>query len=153
MKDYSKYNARTYEEYGKIWQSQKDCVFCSLKKKYIILEKEGFVLTVNIYPYIDGHLLIIPRKHIEAVGEVTKEEWGTILDLMKIGKDLLKNALGVRDSWFLYRLSDGFGGGKTVAHFHAHLVPFSEKLFKFEYQKIEKSPETIARELRDARAS
>ncbi|MBU4381326.1 HIT domain-containing protein [Candidatus Parcubacteria bacterium] len=146
--DYSNYNARTYQEYSKIWTATGKCVFCDLKEKYIAAEKNGIVLTVNIFPYIDGHLLIIPRRHIEDFDDCSDKEWKTIKELSKLGKKLLKRSLGVKDVWFIYRIAKGFGAQKTVAHAHAHLIPYSEKLFKWEFQKIGIAPESLASKLR-----
>ena len=150
MPDYSNYNSRTYGSYAKIWQSTGKCVFCDLREKYIIAEKDGVVLTVNIFPYIDGHLLIIPRRHIEDFDDCTSLEWETIKYLSTLGKKLLKRSLDVKDVWFVYRIAKGFKAQKTVAHAHAHLIPYSEKLFKWEFQKIETSPEVLADKLRSS---
>jgi len=149
MPDYSNYNSRTYGDYAKVWQSTGKCVFCDLKDKYIIMEKDGVVLTVNIFPYINGHLLIIPRRHFEDFDEATQKEWSAVKKLSEIGKYLLQNSLKVQSVWFLHRMGKGFKAQKTVAHAHAHLIPFDEKLFKWEFQEITTAPIYLASKLRE----
>ena len=150
MPDYSNYNARTYNAYGEIWRNTGKCVFCDLKDKYIITEKNKIVLTMNIFPYIDGHLLIIPRRHFESFEEMTKKEWSTMKDLADIGKKLIEKVTGNKDVWFLYRMPKGWTAQKTVPHMHAHLIPFHKDLFKWDYQEIKNSPEEFAKEFRKA---
>ncbi|OGC51281.1 hypothetical protein A2982_04180 [candidate division WWE3 bacterium RIFCSPLOWO2_01_FULL_39_13] len=148
MPDYSNYNARTYESYSEIWKNTGKCVFCDLKDKYIITEKDGVVLTVNLFPYIDGHLLIIPRRHFENFEDADKIEWEATKTLADIGEKLIKKFCSTEGVWFLFRLEEGFKSQKTVAHAHAHLIPYSPKLFKWEFQKVEFPPEEFAKELR-----
>jgi len=56
-------NPRVSDWYDRVVSSLDKCVFCDLKSKYIIAEEGGMVLSVNLFPYLDGHLLIIPRGH------------------------------------------------------------------------------------------
>lgn len=148
--DYSNYNARTYNDYSKIWTQTGKCVFCDLKDKYIITRKDGVVLTVNIFPYINGHLLIIPERHIEDYDEATQKEWEATKYLADLGKDLLKKACNIKDVWFIYRMARGFRAQKTVTHAHAHLIPYDIKLFKWEFLQITEPPLDLATKLRSS---
>ena len=148
MPDYSNYNSRTYGEYGKIWRNTGKCVFCDLKDKYIIAEMDDVVLTVNIFPYIVGHLLIIPRRHFEAFEDMNDKEIVSIKKLADKGRQIISECTKSEHVWFLYRMARGYGSQKTVPHVHAHLIPYSDDLFKWEYQNIDTSPEEIAKEFR-----
>jgi len=146
--DYSNYNARKDGEYGEIWTDTDKCVFCDLKEKYIVDEKDGIVLTVNLFPYYDGHLMIIPRRHFEKFDEVTPKEWVTMQELAKIGIKLLREKLGIEDVWVLFRAPGGNGAGKSVKHAHMHLVPYEKGCVEWRYGEITISPEEMARRLR-----
>ena len=150
MPDYSNYNARAYNKYGEIWRNTGKCVFCDLKDKYIVTKIDSVVLTVNIFPYIDGHLLIIPRRHIEAYSEMNDTETKAIKELAVLGEKLIQKVYKHKDIWFMYRMAKGFTGQKTVPHVHAHLIPFSAQLFKWEFQKISVPPEESAQKFRDS---
>ena len=53
------------------------CLFCDQEnvKKYLIAESTGWIVRANAYPFIDGAVLIIPKRHIEFVHQTTSEEW------------------------------------------------------------------------------
>lgn len=142
--------ARTSADYwyDEAWKKAGKCVFCDLRKKYIIAEENGIVLAANLYQYIDGHLLIIPRRHFEDLLETTEMEWKTILHLAKLGIKRLRERMGIEEVWFLDRAPGGFAAGKTVKHAHAHLIPHSPKLFQWKFQPVKIHPEELARKLR-----
>lgn len=146
--DYSNFKARQKGEYEKAWQSTGKCVFCDLRDKYIIYEKNGVVLTTNLFPYIDGHLMVIPRRHSETIQEVTVEEWAEFKHIIEIGSELLKKTLKIKDVWVLYRIGEGYRAGKSVVHSHIHLIPYSLDLIKMEYQELNISPQELAEKLR-----
>lgn len=142
--------ARTSADYWyeEAWKNAGKCVFCDLKQKYIIAEKNNVVLAVNLYQYIDGHLLIIPRRHFEDLTETTDEEWQTIFYMAKLGIKRLRSRMKIEEVWFLNRAPGGFAAGKTVSHAHAHLIPFSPKLFQWKFQPVKIHPEELTRKLK-----
>jgi diadenosine tetraphosphate (Ap4A) HIT family hydrolase len=143
-------SARTSADYWyeEAWKKAGKCVFCDLREKYIITEKNGIVLVANLYQYIDGHLLIIPRRHFEDLLETTDSEWKKILHLAKVGIERLRERMGIEELWFLDRAPGGFAAGKTVKHAHAHLIPYSQKLFQWKFQDIKMHPVELAKKLR-----
>ncbi len=142
--------ARTSADYWyeEAWKEAGKCVFCDLRDKYIIAEKNKIILAVNLYQYIDGHLLIIPRRHFEDFLETTADEWETMLHLAKLGIERLRARIGIEEVLFLDRAPGGFAAGKTVKHAHAHLIPFSKELFKWKSQEVSIHPEVLAKKLR-----
>lgn len=138
--DYSNFNARANGQYEKIWQSTGKCVFCDLKDKYIVHEINGVVLTMNLFPYAVGHMLIIPRRHFEMFEEVTKEEWATMQELSKIAIDVLKKTIKTDKLWLLFRAPAGYGAGKSVNHAHMHVIPYELGLMEFKYKDITQDP-------------
>jgi diadenosine tetraphosphate (Ap4A) HIT family hydrolase len=147
--NYNDYNARFNGNYTSIWQNTGKCVFCDLKEKYIIQEQNGVVLTVALFPYINGHLLIIPRRHIECYSDMNQKEWKSMQELLNIGIKLLRDSeVEFKDYWFMYRIPDGFKAGKTVNHTHGHILPYNDDLHKFNYQNITYPPIVLAENLR-----
>ncbi|MBM3208844.1 adenylyltransferase/cytidyltransferase family protein [Candidatus Shapirobacteria bacterium] len=126
------------------------CVFCDLKEKYLIAEKNGVVLTVALFPYIDGHLLIIPRRHVERLGELNEKEQETIFYLEKYGAKILKERLGVENIWILLREGEGIKAGKTVNHFHVHLIPYDQEVIKMGEKRLTMEPIVMAKKLRES---
>src|SRR5687767_14013400 len=85
-------SARTSGKYTEIWQNTGKCVFCDLKEKYILHEENGVALTINLYPYIDGQMMAIPKRHLSSPKELTSEEWETMRKFSYIAKKLIKKA-------------------------------------------------------------
>lgn len=137
--------------YGEIWKTVNKCVFCDLRKRYVIMELDGMALTVNIYPYVDGNLMIVPKRHITYLKDLTPKEWEAVRALQYIAKKMLKAVFGYENLWLLYREGASLGAKsqKTVDHLHVHLMPFVEGLVEWHYQKVKVPPFEVASVFRD----
>jgi len=78
-------------------------------------------VTLNLYPYNPGHLLIVPNRHIIRISEITKEEsihiFRTIQGLQNLLNDLYSPHgynIGVNEKKV---------AGGSIEHLHFHLVP------------------------------
>ncbi len=143
--------AREKGFYGKVLEEvakKGKCVFCDLKEKYLIAEQDEVVLTVALYPYEDGHLLIIPRRHMETLDDLTEKERKAVFDLAKKGKELLNKNLKIDNFWFLVREGEGIKAGKTVNHLHFHLLPYDPEVIKMGETELTIKPVDLAEKLR-----
>ncbi|MBL7078502.1 adenylyltransferase/cytidyltransferase family protein [Candidatus Shapirobacteria bacterium] len=138
-----------YEQVLQAVAQRNKCVFCDLKEKYIVAKKNNWILTVALYPYIDGHLLIIPKKHLESAADLTKKDQEAVFALEKKGRGLLKKALGINNFWFILREGKGIKVGKTVEHLHFHLMPYDPGVIKMVDKKLTTTPLKIAQKLRE----
>lgn len=43
------------------------CIFCNIEKDRIILENEDAFAVNDVFPVSKGHILIIPKKHIDII--------------------------------------------------------------------------------------
>ena len=97
-----------------------DCIFCKIIKNEIpstkIYEDEKFLAFMDIQPVSDGHLLIIPKTHIEWMQEAGDETISEIFILSKKIMISLKNGIGC--DYVQVSIV-----GKDVPHFHIHLIP------------------------------
>ncbi len=147
--DLTKKDARASEWYDGVWQKVGKCVFCDLKKRYVIRKMNGMILTTNIYPYIDGHLMIMPKRHITHIKELSKKEWETVRILHYVCKKMLRKYFGIKNLWLLYREGrSGAESEKTVEHLHVHLLPYKQNLVQWNYQKINYTPFEVACEFK-----
>lgn len=115
-------DARAKGYYGDIWTNTGKCVFCDLRDKYVFYEENDMVLTVAVYAYIDGHFMIIPRKHIRSVKDLTTEQWETVRKFIYIAKKLIRKAHGIKGMQVVQK--DGADAQSTVEHLHIHCIPF-----------------------------
>lgn len=134
-------DARTKGYYDKIWLSVGKCVFCDLRDKYIFYEENGIVMTVALFAYIDGNFMIVPRRHIRSVKELTDSEWQTVRKMMYIAKKMIKKAYGWKGMQFLLR-DGGIEAQSTVSdHLHLHCIPFdSPDLSIWNYRELKYTP-------------
>lgn len=139
---------RSWEWYDKIWKTVGKCVFCDLNEKYVVYEKNGIVLTANKFPYTNAHLLIVPRRHIEYVKELTQAEWETLRGVMYIAKKILRKVYNRKNLWFIYREGAMGQAQKTVGHLHVQVIPYTDGLVTINYQKISDSPAVVGKQLR-----
>ena len=127
--------------YDRKWKEVNKCVFCDLKKRFVIKELDDMILTTNIYPYIDGHLMIIPKNHVTALKELTSKQWDAVRTLEYASKKMLRALYDIKSVWILYR--EGPLGGdsqKTVEHLHIQILPYTDGLVKWNFQEISAPP-------------
>ncbi|PYS46193.1 MAG: HIT family hydrolase [Acidobacteria bacterium] len=105
------------------------CVFCSMleaegtdESKYILHRAAHNFVVLNIYPYISGHLMIVPYAHLSLIAEAPKEITDEMMDLTKRAQDALGEVY--RPNGFNLGMNLGRAAGAGVAdHFHMHIMP------------------------------
>ncbi len=134
-------DARTGGYYGDIWTTVGKCVFCDLRDKYVFFEENGIVMTVALFAYIDGNAMIIPRRHVKSVKELTDSEWQTVRKMMYIAKKLIRKVHGIKGLQYLIR-DGGIEAQSTVSdHLHIHCIPFdAPDLSTWNYRKLKYTP-------------
>jgi diadenosine tetraphosphate (Ap4A) HIT family hydrolase len=134
-------NARTGGYYGKIWTSVGKCVFCDLRDKYIFHEENGIVMTVALFAYIDGNFMIIPRRHVKSIKDLTTSEWETVRKMMYIAKKIIREVHGIKGLQYVLR-DGGIVAQSTVSdHLHIHCIPFdAPDLNTWNYRVLKYSP-------------
>lgn len=97
-----------------------NCIFCKIIKNEIpcdkVYEDDNFLAFLDIQPVSDGHLLIIPKKHVVWMQDVDDETIGRIFILTK--KLMLAVKKGIGCDYVQVSVV-----GKDVPHFHIHLIP------------------------------
>lgn len=132
-------DARLTDQYDAIWQSVDKCVFCDLREKYVFFEENGIVMTISLYAYIDGHFMIVPRRHVRSARELTQAEWDTIRKFFYIAKKMVKQVHGVKGMQIVQK--DGSAAQSTVEHLHFHCVPFdAPDLCAWNYRELKYTP-------------
>jgi len=133
-------DARVEGRYDNIWQTVGKCCFCDMREKYIFHEENGVVMTVPLYAYIDGHILIVPRRHVRSVKDLTPEEWETIRKFMYLAKKLIREVHGIKGVQYIQK--DGTTAQATVPdHIHFQVMPFdAPDLSVWNYRKLKNTP-------------
>lgn len=102
-----------------------NCPFCKInKKKTWIIEQSEFSIVIFSSPRImPGHLLTIPKRHVEKLSELTESELNNLIKLtIKYQEKIIKNIAPGCDIRQHYRpfIKDG---KLKVSHLHFHLHP------------------------------
>jgi ATP adenylyltransferase len=105
----------------------KGCIFCpepgeDLQERLVLFSGRLSRIMMNKYPYINGHLLVSPLRHVPGMEDLTPAE---MLDLMaKLRQSLAVLKRVMRPDGFNVGLNLGLVAGAGVeAHLHFHIVP------------------------------
>lgn len=100
-----------------------NCIFCKILKGEIpskkIYEDDKVIVIMDINPVVDGHVLVIPKKHIEDYIEMDNE---LLTHIYQVAKDLGPKIMNKLDAKAL-TLCINYGDSQVVKHFHLHLLP------------------------------
>lgn len=104
------------------------CIFC-LKpqadedKKHLILyrSKTSFVI-MNTYPYNNGHLLIVPNKHISRLNDLSEAEITDLFGTVQLCEKIVEKVYSPDGMNIGLNLGKA-GGAGIEAHLHVHIVP------------------------------
>ena len=114
---------------------------------YKILENENFLAFLDIFPLAKGHVLVIPKKEIDYLFDVSSDEYG---ELWKFARQVAKAMDKVIDCKRIGVAVIGL----EVPHAHIHLVPLNNVSdINFERPKLSFSEEEmneIAQKIRKA---
>jgi ATP adenylyltransferase len=106
-------------------EKEDGCIFCfalSGQSDPILYEGSLSMVMMNKYPYINGHLLVAPKRHISSLNDMTKEEMAEILRTIKDSIEILKKVM--KPDGFNVGLNLGEVAGAGVEqHLHFHIVP------------------------------
>jgi histidine triad (HIT) family protein len=94
------------------------CPFCENNNRRIFESKECF-LTFALWPYHQHHLLVIPKRHIESLSELTETEKEDIDSMQEKALEILKK-LGYSSITHLVREGKD---NKAINHVHFHTIP------------------------------
>jgi len=96
-----------------------DCPFCDASQA--VLENELAYARYDGFPVNDGHLLIVPRRHVSDYFDTTEAEKQALQELLERGKFLLDGEKSP-DGYNL-GVNCGQAAGETIMHTHIHLIP------------------------------
>lgn len=99
------------------------CAFCnpSVVNYQKFYESETILGLFNYRPLMQGHVLIIPRRHVERLEDLHPEEFVAIAGAIKKIHKAFNQAYKKND--YLLVLQNGKDGGQTVPHVHFHMIP------------------------------
>ena len=97
-----------------------DCIFCHLDRS-ILVETQLSCAFLDRFPVSRGHSLIIPKRHVVSLWEMTAEEYIDAFSLVRQLKQMLQAQF--KPQGFNVGVNCGDAAGQTVFHAHIHVIP------------------------------
>ncbi len=102
-----------------------DCVFCKIVRGEIpsmkVYEDAWTVAFMDIAEDVDGHILVVPKKHIKSILDCDGETLGRVINTVKTVSEHLVLNCGYNGVNLLG--ANGESAGQSVPHFHIHIIP------------------------------
>ena len=102
-----------------------DCIFCKVANKEIgtlVYEDEQVVAFDDLNPQAPVHVLIIPKKHIERISDVTDGEDAALIGHILVVANQIAEERGIAEPGYRVAVNCGEGAGQSVWHVHFHLL-------------------------------
>jgi ATP adenylyltransferase len=130
-----------------------ECIFCEpneLRESATVKEGDCFKLVLDPNPVSFGHVLIVPKRHVEKIDELKPEEVEALVgriseakefsrdldkvkdkyfEILKAGdersEELIKAVIGTdrEPEGFNIGVNEGEAAGQTIDHLHVHVIP------------------------------
>ncbi len=105
-----------------------ECIFCvkpneKKDRDNLILYRsiKGFAI-MNLYPYNNGHLMVVPYRHVYSITDLDEEELLDLMKMIQLSVSCLKKAF--RPEGFNIGLNIGKVAGAGIEeHLHLHIIP------------------------------
>lgn len=115
----------------------KDCIFCKIIKNELpsktVYEDDIIKVIMNINPFTNGHLLILPKEHFENILDIKEE---IIAHSIKILREKLYPMLKEKLDCKGFTICENNFLGQDIPHFHIHVIPrYEEDKLDFNYNK------------------
>ena len=104
---------------------EKGCIFCQISHGQtdteMLYQSDSLVVFKDINPHAPVHLLLVPKKHIRSVNDVSEADQGILAELILVAKQMAREH-GVARSGYKLLYNVERGGGQVVFHLHMHLI-------------------------------
>jgi histidine triad (HIT) family protein len=103
------------------------CIFCAIiageRRADVVLEDEGAIAFLDIKPLFKGHVLVVPRAHVETLPDLAPAELAAVFGVVQRVCRAVETALDAHGSFVAVNNKVS----QSVPHVHAHVVPRRRK--------------------------
>jgi len=106
----------------------KECIFCikpseNNDEKHLILYRSEFSFVImNVYPYNNGHLMVVPQKHVPNLNNLNQAELTDLFTTLQLAERVLTKVYSPDGINIGMNLGKAAGAG-IDEHLHVHIVP------------------------------
>jgi histidine triad (HIT) family protein len=105
--------------------TEKNCPFCRMREgdlEYVaLLEEKDLFAVMDLHPATSGHVLVLPKRHVETIYEMPIELGSRIMSTAIRVARAIKETLSP-DGINLIQSNEA-AAGQAISHFHLHVVP------------------------------
>ena len=105
--------------------SESDCLFCKIVAGEIpaevIWESDSAVAFRDINPQAPTHVLVIPKRHVATINDLSDDDRETVGDLFIAAKGIAADE-GLAEDGYRVVMNCNAAAGQTVFHIHLHLL-------------------------------
>ena len=104
-----------------------DCVFCTAQSNgdaeaLIVFRGATCFVILNLFPYNNGHLMVVPNRHIASLVDARPDELSELMALTRVSEIALREAFSPQGMNMGLNLGKAAGAG-ILEHLHMHIVP------------------------------
>lgn len=100
-----------------------DCIFCKIINGEIpsrkVYENDDVLVIMDVDPKVDGHSLIIPKKHITDLTELSNEDAIKLNEAAKFIAPKIADRVNAKG----FTVGVNYGDSQAVKHYHMHILP------------------------------
>ena len=99
------------------------CVFCSIvegaESAHVVLDDEVVLAFLDVRPLFPGHVLVVPRPHIETLTDLPPGDVGPYFERVQRIAGAVRSAMGAQGTFVALNNKVS----QSVPHLHTHVVP------------------------------
>ncbi|MEW6097217.1 MAG: HIT domain-containing protein [bacterium] len=106
---------------------QVKCILCAINEKdpkvtkLDIYHTDHFIVSLNLYPYNPGHLMIFPKKHLIDPRQLSDEQVLELNNLTTMTLNIIEKLYSPNGFNVGYNI--GYVSGASIEHLHLHVIP------------------------------
>jgi ATP adenylyltransferase len=103
------------------------CILCLVAEgspeveRLIVRDTGAFIVSLNLYPYNPGHLILFPRRHVVDFRDFDGTERAELDDLTASCLDALD--VEMKPAGYNIGYNMGIAAGASIEHIHLHIIP------------------------------
>ncbi|MCB5230074.1 MAG: HIT domain-containing protein [Candidatus Cloacimonas sp.] len=107
-------------------EKEPGCIFCIEPEKdeerLVVWRSEFSFVIMNLYPYNNGHIMVVPNKHVASLDDLEEKELVDLFQTVKISEKIIRKRYKCDGLNIGMNLGKAAGAG-VEEHLHVHIVP------------------------------
>lgn len=102
------------------------CHYCMIISRQlpasVVYEDDSTMAFLVIKPVTPGHMVVVPKKHVESLLDLSDEDAGCLINAVKLVDQAIQASDLECEGVSIY-LADGEAAGQEISHIHFHVIP------------------------------